>query len=183
MSILAPVPIQPLRCFAHLEADRPRSAGWPIELIFTFARRLPRPSWTWPLRCWRRPIGIWLRTSWTRPTRRPGPCRAGGDAPPAEAAPKPAKKKRSKAKPAKETTETTASDPEKGERLRDLSVEELQAKYLEIVGRQTGSVASHSLTVTNFLDSNGGVCPMPAWCRRPLWTGSPTGDTIPISGK
>jgi hypothetical protein len=62
-----------------------------------------------------------------------------GDAPPAEAATKPAKKKLSKAKPAKETTETTASDPEKGERLRDLTVEELQARYLEKVGRPTGS--------------------------------------------
>ena len=57
------------------------------------------------------------------------------EAPPAEATVKPAKKKRGKAKPA----ETTASDPEQGERLRDLTVEELQARYLEKVGRPTGS--------------------------------------------
>ncbi|MBW2737104.1 MAG: DUF2924 domain-containing protein [Deltaproteobacteria bacterium] len=66
-----------------------------------------------------------------------------GDAPQAEATPKPAKKKRGKAKPAKEVTkeaaETTASDPEKGERLRDLTIEELQTRYLEKVGRPTGS--------------------------------------------
>jgi hypothetical protein len=58
------------------------------------------------------------------------------EAPPAEATVKPAKKKRGKTKP---TAETTASDPEQGERLRDLTVEELQARYLEKVGRPTGS--------------------------------------------
>ena len=61
------------------------------------------------------------------------------DAPAADAAPQPAKKRRGKAKPAKEATETAATDPEKGERLRDLSIEELQARYIEKVGRPTGS--------------------------------------------
>jgi len=61
-----------------------------------------------------------------------------GDAPPAEAATKPAKQ-RAKAKPTKEATEMASNDPEQGERLRDLTIEELQARYLEKVGRPTGS--------------------------------------------
>jgi hypothetical protein len=55
-----------------------------------------------------------------------------------EPAPKPAKKRRA-TKAAEESAQETQADDEESTRLRDLSVEELQAIYQEKVGRPTGS--------------------------------------------
>lgn len=59
-----------------------------------------------------------------------------GEPPPAEPAPKPAKKQRA-VKTAKEPAQETGAEEEQGSPLRDLSVEELQALYQEKVGRPT----------------------------------------------
>jgi hypothetical protein len=64
------------------------------------------------------------------------------EAPPAEPAPKPAKKRRAvktAKEPAQGTTQDTQANDEQGSPLRDLSVEELKDIYQEKVGRPTGS--------------------------------------------
>lgn len=57
---------------------------------------------------------------------------------PVEAKPKPAKKRRA-AKPAEAPDQEPEAQEEQSDRLRDLTIEELQARYLEKVGRPTGS--------------------------------------------